>query len=1094
MGYNGDVSRTVPRRAMPRRVLDALTAKTANTVATQAAWGASVGAVVGAIASVALVRSGRQPFQALVTVEGTALLLVITAVALRSYHGVHWQRALAKIEADRAEDHGPEPDDQVLLHGAARLQSYADALRQVMGARLAVVLLASSEDALSVGAWTTGSEAVFGQHGELARRGFLERSANSRRPVFSEVAALDPSDELYALGTGWVAACRMTLDGKLLGIVVVVRDGSRRLGLLARAAQGAAPAIERARLDDAERRSRLGAEHARRHLALIAGASSHLAPALSDYRPALEALSGLMVPEHADWFAVDIVTASGALDTVVCTGAAPEPSSTTGQAGAEWTETMKRVVRAGQSMLVTDVRRPSSSRGADETDDGHAFMALEQGLQSWAVVPMRARGLSIGAISVGTRGPRRGLRASDVSAFEELATRCALTVERVLLYDEARRTAVAAEQRASELFRAVEAVSVITDSLSAYDVMQRAVSQVSGVMGADQALVSLATGIGDVGASWSAGHMTTEVATAMSEANRHALAANRIIWDETAPGCIAVPFSRRDGASRGALAVTVSQGHEPGSDEQSLLLLLAQVTSAAIGHAETYEASTRGQDRLRALLEASPLAIVELDSLGRVSEWNPAAASLFEWETRAPSAGLALQPGPESAELFSSLGMRLRSGEQIVDERAKIVRPHGGSVDVSIAAAALAGLEGEAGGLLLVLADISDRLRMEDELQEKRRMEALGRLAGGVAHDFNNLLTVIIGYTDLIARRMGPSSHLGEDIAAVQAASKRAVALTEQLLTISRRRVIEPAVFEVNDALEDLLDILRPLIGEDVSLQVDLDPEAGKVRMDQGQLEQVVLNLVVNSRDAMPSGGSLSITTAQDLDQDRVILRVSDTGCGMDTATMDRCFEPFFTTRARDQGTGLGLATVYSIVAEAGGAIDVDSAVGAGTSFSVTLPRVDAPSTQLPSSAGDLGAAAGCGVTVLLVEDQQEVRDFAERVLRDAGYEVLVASSGDSALATAAAMDGELGLLVTDVVMPGMSGPELAQTMLQVLGDLPVLYMSGYPDHHHDGDDEAQSLRCFLAKPFGPDRLIEAVERTLAGAPLEPGPRLSTVG
>jgi PAS domain S-box-containing protein len=389
-------------------------------------------------------------------------------------------------------------------------------------------------------------------------------------------------------------------------------------------------------------------------------------------------------------------------------------------------------------------------------------------------------------------------------------------------------------------------------------------------------------------------------------------------------------------------------------------------------------------------------------------------------------------------------------------------------------------------------SDVTERKQLEDQILQAQKMEAIGKLAGGVAHDFNNLLTVITGYCDILMADPDVSLRGREFLEEIHSAGDRAAALTRQLLTFSRKAVTTPVVLDPNGLLANLHKLLSRLIGEDIELRVIPGQSLGKVKADPGQLEQVVMNLVVNARDAMPRGGKLTIRTANvELDEEYaarhpqtrtglyVLLEVVDTGCGMDDATRARIFEPFFTTKPRDQGTGLGLSVVHGIVQQSGGRIDVTSQPGVGSTFRVYLPRVNdsAPISRLLS----LAPVRRGFETVLLVEDESGVRALARLILEKYGYRVLEARDGLDALGVARSHTEPIHLMVTDMVMPNMSGWELAQQLAPLRPDMKVLYLSGYTDDAlvHHGDMDADTP--FLQKPFTSESLANKVRELLDG-------------
>jgi two-component system, cell cycle sensor histidine kinase and response regulator CckA len=383
----------------------------------------------------------------------------------------------------------------------------------------------------------------------------------------------------------------------------------------------------------------------------------------------------------------------------------------------------------------------------------------------------------------------------------------------------------------------------------------------------------------------------------------------------------------------------------------------------------------------------------------------------------------------------------------------------------------------------------------EERLRQAQKMEAVGRLAGGVAHDFNNLLTVITSYSDLLLEDLGSDDPKRDDVEQIRKAADGAAALTRQLLAFSRQQVLQPKALDLKTTVVGTEKLLKRLIGEDVQLTTFLAPDLGVVKADPGQIEQIIINLAVNARDAMPTGGRLTIEAANvDMDEAYVrghaparpgryvMLALSDTGTGMDEQTKARIFEPFFTTKEPGKGTGLGLATVYGIVKQSGGFIWVYSEPGRGTSFKVYLPRVEEPAEPAAAPAATVEPLRGTE-TVLVVEDAASVRMVTRQVLERYGYAVLEAPNGDTALRLAAKHHGQIHLLLTDVVMPGLSGRQLAQQLAQLRPDMKVLYASGYADQAivHHGILEAGIA--YLQKPFTPETLGRRVRQVLDSSP-----------
>jgi signal transduction histidine kinase/ActR/RegA family two-component response regulator len=386
--------------------------------------------------------------------------------------------------------------------------------------------------------------------------------------------------------------------------------------------------------------------------------------------------------------------------------------------------------------------------------------------------------------------------------------------------------------------------------------------------------------------------------------------------------------------------------------------------------------------------------------------------------------------------------------------------------------------------------------RSEEQLRQAQKMEAVGKLAGGVAHDFNNLLTVINGHTALSLRRLGPEDPLYRKLEAIREAGERAASLTRQLLAFSRKQIMQPKVLDLNHVIFETNKMLQRLIGEDVDLLIGLTPDLGKIKADPGQIEQVLMNLAVNARDAMPKGGKVTIETQNVyIDEEYssrhlsvrpgqyVMLAVSDTGCGMNAATQERIFEPFFTTKETGKGTGLGLSTVYGIVKQSGGNVWVYSEVGQGTTFKIYLPCVESPAEEFKLITADAQATPGTE-TVLLVEDEEMVRNMTREILQESGYQVLEAKHGHEALLVAERHNGPIHLMLSDVVMPQMSGRELAEQLSPMRREMKVLYMSGYTDDaivHHGVLDEGMA---FIEKPFTPNALTHKLREVLT-APAE---------
>jgi signal transduction histidine kinase/CheY-like chemotaxis protein len=439
-----------------------------------------------------------------------------------------------------------------------------------------------------------------------------------------------------------------------------------------------------------------------------------------------------------------------------------------------------------------------------------------------------------------------------------------------------------------------------------------------------------------------------------------------------------------------------------------------------------------------------------------------------------------------------------RTGEPVRNFEEEVIRKDGTRWIYELSVSLIRNPEGKPIGFRGISRDITERKRAEKEmaalqeqLRESQKMEAIGRLAGGIAHDFNNLLTVIKGYSQLSLMELKEGDPLKGNIEEIQKGSQRAADLTRQLLAFSRRQVMEMKVLDLNTLLRDLDKMLRRIIGEDIELTTLLANDLGRVKIDPGQIEQVIMNLAVNAKDAMPSGGKLTIETANavldesyarnhaDVKPGRyVMFSVSDTGVGMTPEVRERLFEPFFTTKQKGRGTGLGLSTVYGIVKQSGGNIWVYSEPGHGTTFKIYLSRVDEPLEQLREKTTREELLRG-SETVLVVEDEEKVRKLTVEILGKQGYSVLDASQGDDALAISEKHKGPIHLILVDVVMPGISGTELTKRLAFLRPETKILYMSGYTDNaivHHGVLEKGVN---YIQKPFTIDELTRKVREAL---------------
>jgi PAS domain S-box-containing protein len=504
---------------------------------------------------------------------------------------------------------------------------------------------------------------------------------------------------------------------------------------------------------------------------------------------------------------------------------------------------------------------------------------------------------------------------------------------------------------------------------------------------------------------------------------------------------------------------------------------------------EVEQAIRRSEERYREMFEQDFTGCCIYTPSGRILVCNQAFARIFGFESASDALGCelgSLFPTARALDDFLSL---VRTRRSLQNYETELCSRDGRTVYV---VQNVIGTFDDSGQLIEVksyLSDQSERKALEEQLRHSQKMEAVGRLAGGIAHDFNNLLTAITGYSELLLDRLDEVSPFRVDVEEIKRAGERAAALTRQLLTFSRRKVLKLKVMDLNLIVEEMDKLLRRLIGENLHLTTELDPLLGSVKADGAEIEQVLLNLAVNARDAMPQSGKITIQTANvEIDESfargyppietgsYVVLTVSDTGVGMNKETQSQIFEPFFTTKPPGKGTGLGLSTVYGIVKQTGGHIDVESELGRGTTFRIYLPRVERAVEGSSHKAAGSNTATG-SETILLVEDDDGVRGLIKAILTSVGYKVLEATNGFDALQISQTHKAP-DLVITDLVMPKMNGRELIQHLGQLFSEIKVLYISGYTDEAvvSQGLERGAS---FLQKPFAPSHLAEKVRDIL---------------
>ena len=556
------------------------------------------------------------------------------------------------------------------------------------------------------------------------------------------------------------------------------------------------------------------------------------------------------------------------------------------------------------------------------------------------------------------------------------------------------------------------------------------------------------------------------------------------------------------------LGVPLKQGHKTfgilavqhyaartrfGDAEKGLLTFVSHQVANAIERKRTEEALQRSEGRYRSLIHSAVFGIFRASLDGRFLDVNPALVSMLGYSSPAQVLALNVQSdvfvGDEAKAALQRSFLR-RGGFEGVEVRWRCQ-------DGTIITVRLSGRgvrdEREGAEVLEVIAeDVTERRLLEDQLRQAQKMEAVGTLAGGIAHDFNNLLTVISGYSQILMEQNTGNSQLSNSVEQIFHAADRAAALTRQLLAFSRRQMLQPQVVSLNRLIGNVERMLQPLLGERIAIDVHAARDLGTVKADPGQLEHIVMNLAVNARDAMQKGGTISIQTANvDLDEDfvrthpgaapgrYVMFSVADSGTGMDADTLPHIFEPFFTTKEPGKGTGLGLSTVYGIVKQSDGYITVDSGLGRGTTFRIYLPRVD-EREETPILKPAPVARAACSGTILLVEDEVAVRSLVDAILATRGYQVLVADSPAHAIMLCRSSNQHIDVLLTDVVMPETSGPELAKQLLAFRPNLRVVYMSGYAGEFLAQEGVNSEGVTLLQKPFSATALEEKIRLVLS--------------
>jgi PAS domain S-box-containing protein len=754
-----------------------------------------------------------------------------------------------------------------------------------------------------------------------------------------------------------------------------------------------------------------------------------------------------------------------------------------------------------------------------QVPDWLAERANDEGYRAVLAVPLKMQDQVTGVLSVADVAGR-AFTEEEVLLLSAFADQAAIAVHNAWVYAQTER----ARREATEL---AEVARDLTETLEVLDVGERIVERVLPlfnvrlaivrVLEPDGALRAVAAS-GPARVPFGPGHVlppgvgmmsqvvtegrpmwTTDVRTDSRIARSTDSDYTERLLESGTEAALVVPL-RAKGRIIGVLGISDAAGRVFSPREIALLQAFADQAAVALENARLFaeqrraeEALRDARDRLDAIIDASPLAIIALDEHGLVKTWNRAATNLFGWSPE-EMLDRPLPTIPEDRrDEYEALKAGYRVGQSVTELETKRRRKDGSLVDVVLSVAPIADTEGRPVGSIGVMADITQRKQLHEQLVQAQKMEAVGLLAGGIAHDFNNLLTVIGGRSALLVQRGGLSEATTRDAELISKTAERAAALTRQLLAFSRKQVLEPKPVDLNVLVGGVAPMLRRLIGEHIELVIVPGSGLGHVMADPGYVEQVVMNLIVNARDAMPDGGMVKIETASRDVQDvthhaqgqvppgrYVTLSVRDAGCGMDPLTLARIFEPFFTTKEPGKGTGLGLSTVHGIVHQSRGHIGVDSAVGRGTTFTIYLPQITEAVATVETPSGSRQEMMRGTETVLLVEDDEEVRALASEILKTCGYTVLDTGDPLEGLTIGDQRKGSIDLLLTDMVMPAMRGSELAQRLNATCPGLRVLYMSGYTDEMIATAGADEPARAFLHKPFSPHELATRVREVLA--------------
>lgn len=783
----------------------------------------------------------------------------------------------------------------------------------------------------------------------------------------------------------------------------------------------------------------------------------------ASHEPTLTALLEIAVPQFADWCVIDVVDPAGG---------------------------SQRLSRGGDEASLAQRVPVLPEVIATVLASGHtALWAHDHEEPCCVVVALQVKDAAFATVAFVLDRDRGGYRDLDVAVAEEAAWGVAALIERIVLHRDARDAVRGTQRLASQLHQLIAASITVAGLRQERDIVVSLAESARRAFDVELAVLSLENG---------ASAPLLGVAQRGQRARAMAPEAVRDLdlptgWRATASpwhegDWLVAPVTERRESVRGVLALKRIGGlFQP--EEREVLALLAQIAATSLNATELTRGVERSETRLRTVVETAPAGIVEVDTGGVPRWWNSAASRIFGWASYDDN--LAQRPSfPAGAQKeLSALWDEARAKGGTALRDLLDVQVRGRKRDLTTSAALLPPTEDEPDTVLMLVDDVTDHRQLRAEVQHAQQMELRGRVASSVAHDFNNLLTLISGYAEILARELQDQPRSLEMVKDIQSTSSRASMLTAQLQSIGRSKSLAPVVLDPVAILQSNAEVLERIVGHDVNLVWSLNAEAGRIKADAGQFEQMMLNLAINARDAMPDGGQLRIGVDRvEVEGERaralgldggtyILISVGDTGVGMSPETLEHCFDAFFTTKGPFKGTGMGLAAARRLVEESHGSITVTSQLGVGTTFEILFPSSrEAVVEELatPVEARPRGSA-----TILVADDDDDLRRLMVQVLTRNGYRVLAAETGEEALEVSEVYGDGVDLLVSDVVMSDLSGPELARTLQGAHPDLLVLLTSGTADATVLAGLRPGSA-AFLPKPFRPSALIDLVHGLLA--------------